>query len=409
MFYLKNLLSQAKAGQENRTRMRLVQTSFRHVTLFRSAMRKARGPVLVLILVLSCLFSHPAGADVADQTFSPPWLHTQIQAIISTNTAVEPEPPPPPAPDPDEEALQLLKQVLSTNISVAHFPALHRMADIEQEVELDLQAISLQFDAERLRALMEKANDLTRAGKTQQAIDALQLSLEDFTDENALYTINHRLGTLFFRQANYIDARKFMEAALSYKPASPSLVCNIAAVALTIGDVDGALEKLDALDIPLISERGVLFSVHFNYACAFSLKGQKEKAIHSLMQAASISPQSVYASLGDTQLDAIRNDTRVLALTDSLRKALQTGAPAPAAPESTPTPVAQATSSGTPEEADIEEVEEELVPQEEDYLRLRLEAEERFSSPPFDRALRLLLREPGRRQTVRDVRIPGTF
>jgi hypothetical protein len=111
-----------------------------------------------------------------------------------------------------------------------------------------------------------------------------------------------------------------MKEALAIEPGNATVACNLAAALMTQGDVDAALDLLSAVQVNLIQSKHLLFSVHFNLACANSLKGETDAAVSNLLQAATFDPYATLASIGDVQLDAIRNDSRVQDLVPRLEE-----------------------------------------------------------------------------------------
>lgn len=117
----------------------------------------------------------------------------------------------------------------------------------------------------------------------------------------------NRLAAYHFRLHQYDETALYARRALELNPLDYASACNVAATLLTVGQVDEALEILLRMYGQVFDRRSLAFSVHFNLACAFSLKGEPLKALQNLAIAAQSDPVATYTVMGDPHLDAIRD------------------------------------------------------------------------------------------------------
>ena len=97
------------------------------------------------------------------------------------------------------------------------------------------------------------------------------------------------------------------------------LAANYSAILLGKGDLDEAIDLLSGIDLDSLSNKTNLFTIHFNFACAYALKGKADESSTHLELAARLDPVSCYASLGDTMLDNIRESASF----DQIKSALE--------------------------------------------------------------------------------------
>ncbi len=242
----------------------------------------------------------------------PTWTRHSISGLAATNAAASSAPEPKSAPsDPARLALERLKQTDAAD-SPDTWPSAEerRIAEFGEYRAVDEVTLEERMAQVRLELLMEEANLLARQGDDEGAELLLQGALDKAGYDSSRFTLHRRLGAMAFRRQDYEVAAHHMAEALSLQPNDPATASNLAAAQMTLGDLDAALETLQGIQRGLIQHRQLLFSVHFNLACLYSMKEETEQAIAHLLEAAESDPPSAFASLGDPQLDAIRNDLR---------------------------------------------------------------------------------------------------
>ena len=142
----------------------------------------------------------------------------------------------------------------------------------------------------------------------------------------------NRLAAYHFRLRQYDQTAVYARRAWELEPEDLVSASNLAAVLLTVGEVDEALDILLRIYGQVFARPQIAFSVHFNLACAYSLKEDATRAVQNLFLAAQIDPASTVAAIGDTQLDFIRDHADFIRLRDALVQMLQSrekGQPAP--------------------------------------------------------------------------------
>lgn len=266
----------------------------------RSDIRFARFLLLVLLL--------PA-TGLADDT--PAWARRSISGITSTNA------PPPaqtraPAPDPARAALdQLTHDEVPAPAEEWGLAPDRRIAEFGEYRPVDDAAtVEERMEQTRIRLIIEEAELLARRQEYDAAVHMLESAKAAVAYDSSRFTLHRRLGAMAFRMQRYEEAARHMREALALQPNDSATASNLAAAQMTMGDLDDALETLQGIQLGMIQNRQLLFSVHFNMACLLSMKDRKEEALDSLYKAADSDPPSAFASLGDPQLDPIRSELR---------------------------------------------------------------------------------------------------
>jgi tetratricopeptide (TPR) repeat protein len=177
--------------------------------------------------------------------------------------------------------------------------------------------------------LQREIQERTKRGEKLEVIDSLEKNLTNFTLDPIRNRIFEQLGLLHYQMGSqdptldhYRLASEYMEKALDLNPHSFKLLTSLAGLYLYLNDVEKALATLRRADPKLIPENDntSLFALHFNYACAYAMFGEKEKALTSLELAANVDPASTFSSLGDPQLDGIRGEASFKRINIALRQ-----------------------------------------------------------------------------------------
>lgn len=158
--------------------------------------------------------------------------------------------------------------------------------------------------------LLEEATRVARRQNPEEALNLLQSGLDDVQEDDHRFALHQHIGALYFRGQEYEQAAQHMQQALEIRPYNAGMASNLAAVQMTLGEEDDALDTLTAIDLSIVHNQNQLFAIHFNMACLYSLKQETPAALDHLYRAAEAAPASVYASLGDPQLDGIRRELR---------------------------------------------------------------------------------------------------
>lgn len=261
----------------------------------------------------------PSGAHAV------PWAKRTIGSLQSTNELILPVPPP---PDRARSALDALRGDRVLADPLWGMSTNRTITGIAGEGEIDEETLDARMEMTRIRQFIERIDVLLRNRDHQTAIQQVQHELEFATNDDIRFILHHRLGTIYFRTQEYAQAAVHMAKALEIQPNNAAIASNLAAAQMTMGDLDSALNTLSSIQLGLIDNRSLLFSIHFNLACLYSMKGREEEALEHLFKAAESDPPSAFASLGDPQLDPIRSDFRFRDLQRVLENRL-TPQPAP--------------------------------------------------------------------------------
>ncbi len=174
--------------------------------------------------------------------------------------------------------------------------------------------------------IRERARASDRLFNRGQHEAAIELML---STERILKTVNlraialNRLAAYHFRLQQYDETALYARRAWELNPLDFASACNVAATLLTVGQVDEALDILLRMYGRAFNHRNLAFSVHFNLACAYSLKGEPTKALQNLALAAQLDPVSTYTVIGDPHLDPIRSAPEFIRMRERLGQLLQ--------------------------------------------------------------------------------------
>ncbi|HDL77706.1 MAG TPA: tetratricopeptide repeat protein [Lentisphaerae bacterium] len=246
-----------------------------------------------------------------------PWHHPPLYYLPGTNRPVSP-----PLDYRQRKRLslyQLSSRPFSrqpTGTTFLSLPTITALAPQPSATNLTYPLLDL--ERRRTGMLLENSMEAYRRGDLQEAIQILEKGMPQITSADLRFRLCHRLGAFHFKARNYVKAAFYMKRALELRPGNPALACNLAATQMTMGKVDEALQTLSYIPVSLITDSNLLFSVYFNYACAYALKGEVEAALDSLDKAAGYDPEALLASVGDLQLDPIRDHPRFRRLLSAL-------------------------------------------------------------------------------------------
>ncbi len=147
------------------------------------------------------------------------------------------------------------------------------------------------------------------------------------TTELRIMALN-RVAAYHFRLNQFDEGAAFARAAWELDSTDAISASNLAAILLMAGRVDEALDILLRIYRQAFDRPQLAFSVHFNLACAYSLKGEEIPAIQNLALAAQIDPFATYAAFGDTHLDPIRQNRDFIRIREAIENLMKTTAPA---------------------------------------------------------------------------------
>lgn len=224
----------------------------------------------------------------------------------------------PPAPPMDPSRLALGALDVATNEFEAPPLIVTRISALPAASGLSTTQVVERFERNMLRERIVLADRMFRQGDPTNAV-AVLLDLNRYLQNprNRGLSLN-RLAAYEFKQQNYQAASTYMQQALEAQDQDVVTKINLSAVLMTMGEVDQALGTLLEIYPAAMDRLPLMFSVHFNLACVYSLKKQTDKALQNLAIAAQTDPSSTLASIGDPQLDFIRTDSRFPELVQAL-------------------------------------------------------------------------------------------
>jgi tetratricopeptide (TPR) repeat protein len=164
------------------------------------------------------------------------------------------------------------------------------------------------YRAERnlIRERARAADRMFRQGKAEEAL-ALMLDTERLLQTTSVrIAALNRLAAYHFRLNQFEESAAYARKAWELDMSDPISASNLAAILLSAERVDEALDILLRVYGKAFDRPHIAFAIHFNLACAYSLKGEEVPAIQNLALAVQIDPYATLAALGDPHLDPIR-------------------------------------------------------------------------------------------------------
>lgn len=185
--------------------------------------------------------------------------------------------------------------------------------------------ISTELRMQRLRVkeALKEANTLFRDGSREQAFEKLRHLLERITEPELREQLLSAMGVMRFKQQNYAAAAKYFEEARHCAPHDVRIACNLAAAYMSNDQLEMARELLSGISLSLVENAHLAAAIQINLACINSMLGRTDDALEHLSQAAQLNAAFTGAHLGDTQLDAIRNEKRFETIARQINFSLQ--------------------------------------------------------------------------------------
>ena len=227
--------------------------------------------------------------------------------------------------DPAQRALARLARAappVMVDFNLPTIDGIHTIAPKEVVSETDIDSRIEQIKASEA---IRQARDLKKLGGATDAIKLLETTLASTRSESALVDLNHQLGVLFYQAGDHENAASHLEKVQEKRPDDFKVASNLAAILISIVEVDRAfisLEKIDTKQLVRENAKELLFKVHFNYACGYSLRKKSEEALAHLELAARFGPRDVLSSIGDPNLDHVRKEPRFVQLREELEGVL---------------------------------------------------------------------------------------
>ena len=249
----------------------------------------------------------------AAQLSPSPWLERSLSGIDPPKIVESDQNPSKDAKvisDPALQALALLDDnsffESNTNWN-QNLPEVPTLATVSNAVVLlNEEDMDSSIEPIKLNDLLREVDEIRKTQGPLAVVELLEEAKEGFKQDDSLHRLNEYIGIQYHRLQNYPKALDALVQANRLKPTSASTACNLAAIQLYMGLLDEAIDVLGRIPLELGSNKNMQFSTHFNFACAYSLKNEKEKAITHLETAVRADPQSTFTSLSDAMLDNIR-------------------------------------------------------------------------------------------------------
>jgi tetratricopeptide (TPR) repeat protein len=226
-----------------------------------------------------------------------------------------------PPPKPDATERERLKRIEEADEDFTAPPlVVARISTLP--VEMGDSATQALYRAERnlIRERARAADRMFRQGNADEAM-AIMKDTERLLQTTALRIMAlNRLAAYHFRLNQFEESAAYARKAWELDMSDPVSASNLAAILLSAERVDEALDILlraygKAFDRPQIA-----FAIHFNLACAYSMKGEETPAIQNLALAVQIDPYATLAALGDPHLDSIRQTREFARIREALER-----------------------------------------------------------------------------------------
>ncbi|MBU0679020.1 MAG: hypothetical protein KJ626_12990 [Verrucomicrobia bacterium] len=196
----------------------------------------------------------------------------------------------------------------------------------------DLRATDAEFLCERtrVRKIVRESQRLSLSGRHDDAARLLIKTRDSVRTEKARSVLTGQIGCVRFEKGDYEAAGRSVDEYDALNPLSAIGRCNRAAISMFLGEYDEALRQLEPIQIELIENPKFKWAVHYNLACANSLKGRINPAIDHFIEAYIIDSQATVENVNDPHLANIRGhervrDTVVGVLQDAQKKEIHAG------------------------------------------------------------------------------------
>ncbi len=164
--------------------------------------------------------------------------------------------------DPARRALMRLAKVSApetVDFDLPSIDGIHTIAPKEKVSDSDIDSRIEQIKASEA---IRQARDMQKLGRESDAIKLLEATLAATANENALVDLNHQLGVLFYQAGDHENAASHLEKVQAMRPDDFKVASNLAAILMSIGEVDRAfvsLEKIDTKQLVRENAKELLF------------------------------------------------------------------------------------------------------------------------------------------------------
>jgi tetratricopeptide (TPR) repeat protein len=213
-----------------------------------------------------------------------------------------------PARDPFVDALAILKRIDPVHAAMRRGQTASLVAMLSLPEEVDAAGAESRAQEVRTRRLLEQSQAWMNEGRHDEAIGLVENALERAASSRTRFSLLQCLASYNFQIRRYAEALRHMQAIDRISPGRLSTQCSLAGILMSMDRHDEALEILTKITLADIRDRTLMFAVCFNLACTHSLKGNRQRAMEYLVVAFKTDPLATMASLGDPQLDNIRDE-----------------------------------------------------------------------------------------------------
>lgn len=205
----------------------------------------------------------------------------------------------------ERDRLRQIEEVVEEEFSAPPLVVM-RISNIQTEsAQSETQEIA-RAERSLMRDRARTADRLFRRGNWEGALELMRDTERMLRTPAVRIMALNRLAAYHFRIHQYDRAADYARQAWDLDRNDLISASNLAAILLSAEKVDEALDILLKIYGQAFDRPALAFSVHFNLACAYSMKSDETRAIQNLVLAAQIDPYATFAAIGDPHLDGIR-------------------------------------------------------------------------------------------------------
>lgn len=219
--------------------------------------------------------------------------------------------------DPERQRLRAMEEIAEEEFSAPPL-VVARISTIPATLGDTPERALERAERNLLRERARRADRLFRDGQPDEAIRLMQETERILKTPTMRIIALNRQAAYAFRLQRFKEAAESARRAWEIDPKDLISASNLAAILLSADEPDEALRILLSIYGQVLDRPQLSYAVHFNLACAYSMKGDERRALQNLLLAAQADPRATYSVLGDPHLDAIRDHPDFVRIRDSL-------------------------------------------------------------------------------------------
>lgn len=227
--------------------------------------------------------------------------------------------------DPDRQRLGELDELPEEEFSAPPL-VVARISSLPANIDDSPTQAVLRAERNLIRERARAADRMFARGDTDGAIKLMDATERLMQNPELRVMALNRVAAYYFRLQKYDKTVVYARQAWELAPDDLISACNLSATLLSVGEVDEALNILLRIYGQVYDRPQLAFSMHFNLACAYSLKHETTKALQNLALAARADPVATFTTMGDPHLDFVRDRSEFIRLREALVAMMKPGA-----------------------------------------------------------------------------------